>query len=442
MSDSLVTFGHTFQTKVIAGFVTDLVFLEQTYDIITADVFDTPARKWIVSVIKSYYPDYRACPTMEVFKIEVGKIQDEILKIAVVEQLRSVYESISATDMQFIKDKYIEFSKNQAVKNAILQSVDLLSDSNYDGIKDVITKAYHVGEDKDHGHIWKDDIDKRVSKSARQTIPTPWPIINQLMDGGLGPGEIGTIMAPSGAGKSYLLTNIGAYAAAKGKNIIHYTLELNEVYQSLRYDSYFLKVPPNEVKNHIPELQEKMKKVAGNIIVKYFSTKTASPSTLHSHLQKIIAFGFVPDLIIVDYGDLLKSDRKGDKNTYEEMGTIYEDLRRVASEAKLPLWTASQTNRSSINSEIIMADSVAESYKKIMVSDFVLTLSRTTEDKINNSARIHVTKNRFGMDGLTFPVLADFAKFIVDIYEGSSEEVESNNNIVKDMLKQRKSFQL
>ena len=132
--------------------------------------------------------------------------------------------------------------------------------------------------------------------------------------------------------------------------------------------------------------------------------------------------GKKPDLIIVDYADLL---RGAGKEIRLELGNIYEDLRGMAGEYEIPVWTASQANRSALEDDVIGAEKIAESYSKIMTADFVLSLSRKIEDKIAGTGRWHVIKNRFGPDGITFPSKMNMSNGQIDIYEESSVQGRS-----------------
>ena len=240
------------------------------------------------------------------------------------------------------------------------------------------------------------------------------------MDGGLGHGELGVIVAPAGIGKSWTLQAIGANALKEGKTIVHYTLELNENYVGLRYDSIFTGVTTSNIKYYKDDVQAKLSKLPGKLLIKYFPTKGASVQTLSSHLKQIEISGEKPDMVIVDYADILMP-----VGTFREkrhaLGTIYEDLRGLAGELELPIWTASQANRSALEEDVIGADKIAEDYSKIMTADFVMSMSRKVEDKIANTGRFHVIKNRFGIDGVTYPATINTNIGQVQIFEGSSQ---------------------
>lgn len=440
--DNLQKFGPIFQTKCIATLLVDKKFLEQIHDIVELDYFESESQRWIVQNIKEYYDKYRDIITLEVFKIQSDTIQSESFKASIIQNLKSVYKRLSDSDLEYIKEQFLSFCKNQKLKKAIIDSVDLLKVGEYEKIKHKVDDALKAGVERDLGHDYITGLEKRMSELSRETIKTNWQLIDELMHGGLGKGELGVIVAPSGAGKSWVLSKLGAEAMKVGKNVAHFTLELNEFYVGLRYDSIFSTIDFQSVREHKDKIKKIIEKINGKLKIKLFPTKTVSVHGLRSYLERLADLEFKPDVVIVDYADLLKSvatDRNS--NSYSEMGGIYEELRGMAGEFQIPIWTASQTNRTGNDDDIIEAGSVADSYRKIMTADFVMSVSRKRSDKLTNTARFHVMKNRFGADGLTFPAHMDTSNGDIRIYdENSSEGVEiqksmkSGKNIEKEHM--------
>jgi replicative DNA helicase len=262
------------------------------------------------------------------------------------------------------------------------------------------------------------------------------------MDGGLAGGELGIITACAGSGKSWVLAKMGAEAMKQGKNVLHYTLELNENYVGLRYDACFTGIDFQNIRNNIDIVKKKIAEVPGKLIIKYFPIKTVSAHSLKLHAERIQTLGTKIDLIIVDYADILRpsqSDRNS--NSYSEAGGIYEELRGVAGELQVPIWSASQSNRAAMDEDIIQANNISDSYRKIMTADFVISLSRKMSDKQANTARFHVIKNRFGPDGVTFPArmnagCGDIRIFAENSREGMGilNEMSQEENVVKKMI--------
>jgi len=417
MSDTFNIYGYSFQVKLIAALFKNKTFLQQICDILEPTFFESDANKWITTTVIDYFVEYKSSPTLEVMKVRVDSVDNEVLKTSIVDTLKEIVKNLDADDMEFVQNETIKFCKNQKLKGAIMDSVNLLQAGDYDGIKYKIDEAMKAGADRDLGHDYMVDIEDRFSETTRKTVPTGWNVIDDLMDGGLGPGELGVFVAPAGIGKSWALVNAAAAAVKSGKTVIQYTLELNGAYVGLRFDSVFTGIAAQNLKYYQDNIKETIKEIDGELVIKYYPTKTATVNTLKAHLDRCSIMGKKPDLIIVDYADLLRGHGK---EVRHELGNIYEDLRGLAGEYEIPVWTASQANRSALEDDVIGAEKIAESYSKIMTADFVLSLSRKIEDKIAGTGRWHVIKNRFGPDGITFPSKMNMSNGQIDIYEETS----------------------
>ena len=446
MTDKLSEYGHGFQVKVLAAMFTDRIFLQQISDIIQPDYFESEANSWILDVIISHFNQYKTPPSKDVFKVKVTELSDEgagaVLKTAILEQLKDVFRYMEADDLSFVKHEILNFCKNQEIKRAIMDSVSLLKQGSYDQIKTKIDTAMKAGADTNIGLDYRNDIAARYAEASRHTTTTGWDVIDDLMDGGLAHGELGVVMAPAGIGKSWLLINIGANALKAGKTVVHYTLELNENYVGQRYDSVLTGINAQQLKHHQETVETKMNSLTGNLIVKYYPTKSVSVMGLKAHLEKMIMLGQQPDLVVVDYADLLKINAKKDK--HEALEELYEELRGMAGEYSIPIWTASQAGRSALEEDVIEADKIASSYGKVMVADFLMSLSRKVEDKLSGTGRGHVIKNRFGPDGITLPSKINtnngqFQFFEPQTTQGkqTTQVMKTGENLVKQSLAQK-----
>ena len=119
--DTLVKYGQSYQSKVVASLITDVKFLEQVTEITKPAFFESQANQWIIQEVQDYFNEFRAVPTMEVFKIKVGEVEDKALKQTVIEQLKNVYTQVGADDLPYVKKEYLTFAKNQKVKDALLK---------------------------------------------------------------------------------------------------------------------------------------------------------------------------------------------------------------------------------------------------------------------------------------------------------------------------------
>lgn len=423
--DNLKKYGSGFQSKCIACLVTEQLFVERIFDILTPEYFESDANKWIVKTTMDYFVKYKSCPTIQVFSIESDKIKGDVLKAAVEEQLKNVYMNyVASPDLKFISEQFLEFCKNQKMKNAIISSTDYLKLGEYDNIRKAVDEALKAGMERNLGHEYLIDIEKRMSEMCRDTVKTHWEVIDQLLDGGLAKGELGFVVAPAGSGKSWLLTRLGAEAMKAGKNVVHITLELNENYVGLRYDSCFTGINFQDIRKNVEVVKEKIDKIPGKLFIKYFPIKTIASHTIKMHVERIqMLTNTKIDLIVVDYADLLRpAVAERNSNSYSEAGSVYEELRAVAGELQVPVWSASQAHRGAHEEDVIQAQNVADSYRKIMTGDFVISLSRKVEDKQGNTARIHVIKNRFGADGMTFPSYFDAGNGSIRVLDPGSAE--------------------
>jgi replicative DNA helicase len=420
--DTLSKYGQSFQTKVLSTLITDVRLLDTLNEIIHPKFFESESNKWILDEIVNYYNEFKKPPTLDVFKVELSKMDDKAFQKRIVDQLKLVFTQVGDSDLEYVKKEFSNFCINQNIKQAIVQSVDLLKAGSYDRIKELVDKAMKVGVDTEMGHDYVLDFMDRTEEINRNTVPTNWECINELMDGGLGPGELGVVVAPSGVGKTWVLCALGAAAVKAGLNVVHYSLELSEHYVGQRYDTVFTQIPSVDVKDKKEEVLDKIKRLKGKLLIKYFPPKGVSAKKVEAHIEKMIAAGNRPDLIIIDYADLLLSHSNKSDSTYGEQGGVYIELRGMSGELRIPIWTASQTNRSGIDSEVIEADKIADSYAKVMNADFIMSVSRKSKDKLNNTARFHIMKNRFGPDGITFPSKMDTNKGFIEVYDGNSSD--------------------
>lgn len=420
MSDKLSIYGTAFQVKVLSSLLTDLKFLQTSSDILNGDIFDSDSNKWLVNEIVDYFLKHKTVPTLDVLKIKINEIEDKVLQVAIIDTLREVWKHVESTDLDFVKEKCLDFCKNQVLKNAILESVNLLENQDYDGIKSLIDKSMSVGTERDIGHEYITSLEERLSASVRKVVPTGWDIIDEVMDGGLGAGELGVIVAPAGIGKTWMLQALGASGIQKGLTVVHYSLELNQTYVGLRYDTVFSGITTGNIKFYKEDVQKKIDQLKGELYVKYYPTRSATVQTINAHMKQLEIQSIKPDMVIVDYADIVKP-----LGTFREkrhsIGDNYERLRELAGEFEIPVWTASQANRSALEEEVIDATKVSEDYSKVMTSDFVMSISRKVEDKISNTARCHVIKNRFGVDGMTYPMMMNTNIGKIEIFESNTQ---------------------
>jgi|TARA_R100000479_G_scaffold34566_1_gene14988 replicative DNA helicase len=421
--NSINQYGSDFQIKVLSSLLTHKEFLTNIHDIISDEYFENQAQKWAIKEILKYYDKYHTTPSLEVLKVELQKVDNDVLQVSIKEQLKLAYVT-SDEDLEYVREEFTNFCKNQQLKKALMTSVDLLKAGDFDGIRTIVDNALKAGQDKNLGHEYNKNIEDRYRKNSRITIPTPWERINELLQGGLGNGDFGLIFGNPGGGKSWSLVALGGYAVRLGYNVVHYTLELGEDYVGRRYDSFFTKIPVTKINSFKEKVEETIPQLPGELVIKEFPTGRATMSTIESHLGKCADMGIKADLVIIDYVDLL-SGRKKTRERKDEIDDIYSSAKGLARQLNVPIWSVSQVNRAGAQDKIIEGDKAAGSYDKMMISDFAMSLSRKKEDKVNGTGRFHIMKNRYGMDGLTFSVNADTSTGHFEVFDyKDTEETE------------------
>ena len=252
---SLSQYGPHFQVKVLNSLLKNKKFTLNIRDVILPKYFENQAHQWIVKETLQYFEEYHSPPTLDFLKIEIKKIDNDILKTSVIDQLKEIFKIIN-DDQEYVESEFSSFCKNQALKTALVESVDLLNDGMFDDIRFKIDTALKAGQDKDIGHEYIKEVEARYKEEDRQVIPTPWSIINERLMGGLGGGDFGLIFGSRGGGKSWTMVALGAHAVKLGLNVVHYTLELSEGYVGKRYDSHFINEPVNTIHLHKEKINE------------------------------------------------------------------------------------------------------------------------------------------------------------------------------------------
>ena len=424
---TLVDYGAPFQVKTIGALLTRKEFVQNIYDILSDEHFPNPAHKWIINEILRYWNKYHTVISMDTLKVEVKKIDNDVLKTSIVEQIKEAYRH-SDDELQYVEEEFTAFCKNQQLKTALLNSVDLLNSGDYDSIRHLIDNALKAGQDRNIGHEYNKDIETRYREDYRPTIPTPWPMLNQLTQGGFGAGDLGIVFGNPGGGKSWMMVAMAAHAVKMGYNVVYYTLELGQDYVGKRFDCYFTGHSIEEVQHHRSEVESIVEGLAGKLIVKEYPPKAASVATLKAHLQKCIDADIKPDMVVIDYIDYLRPPSKKFTERKDEIDDMYVACKGLAKEFKVVVLSPSQVNRMGAKDDIIEGDKAAGSYDKIMVADFCLSLSRKKEDKVHGTGRVHVMKNRYGMDGMTYGAKIDTNNGHIELTEDLPTYEDSTSN--------------
>ncbi len=446
---SFSDYGEDFQERVIQALLTDFAWAEQMHEIIRVEYFELEHFQYLVKRYYDYYTKWSTFPTIAILanvlkdalKKDVG--YDDIILKKIVPLLKKVKKEPDLRDLPYVKEKALDFCKKQAMKEALYRSTELILENDYDEVLDIMKKALVAGEESSYGHDFEEDREARFTDTKRDPIPTGIPQLDQkdVLNGGLGRGELGIFVAAPSVGKSHWLVQVGAAALKAGFNVLHYSLEMGEAEVGRRYDGWFTGINNRDIITHRDEVnswyQENGNKL-GRLIIKEYPSSTVTTNTLRAHIGKLITKkNFYPDLVIVDYADEMCSVKKFDSAaSRHEFKAIYRDLRNLGREMspKFAVWSASQSNREGSSAEIVTGENMSESFRKLDVPDFVFTGAVRPDQKASGAIKGFTAKNRNGRDGEILPMFVNktTSRFEVITEEKFSELVVTEKDKEND----------
>lgn len=417
----------------------DKHFAENMLEVFDTQYFELNYLRFLADRYFGHARKYKVFPTLQLLvtiirdELKVGT--DIILRDQIVDYLQRMRSNPDPGDLLYVKEKALDFCRKQALKAALEVAVDQMQADKYEQIVEGIKKAVCVGTTPQLGHDFFADYEARFTRLQRNCVPTGLEELDRkdILAGGLGAGELGVVVAPTGVGKSHKLVFFGANALRKGIDVIHYTMELSEAAVGRRYDSNLCNIDSNDIIDSKDSVIGKYKDMKlGRLMIKEFPTNTATIYTLRSHIERLDLKGFRPGLVIIDYADIMRSTRQYDSLRHE-LKLIYEELRGFASEKQLPIWTASQSNKEGSQSDIVDLSNMAEAYGKAMVADVVLSISRRAHEKSKGSGRLYIAKNRAGRDGIVYPIRIDTARSMFEVVGGAGDVEEAQHDDEKSL---------
>jgi len=427
------------QLKLLSLIARDQAFISEHRDAISPSYFDFDTHVTLARLILDHYDHYKTLPTYTTFYAQVQDyIRDNRVDTRVGERMletSSLLYALDSEDVDFGKDKALEFARNQQLKTVLVDIVDMMQqggvkEENHEAIREKIGKALAVGENGLNGlglNFFEElpKIHHLVSSEGRynrgKTVKTLLPSLDDCLIGGIGAGQLGCIIAPPKRGKSTFLVNLGAAALHQKKNVVHVTFELNEADVALRYAARLTGTSMNDIimgrnrDEYFSKIDEFMK-FQNALRIKYERPNCATVGWIRNYLNKVTTVaGVKPDLVIVDYGDLIK--KKYETEIYISAGVVYQELIALAADFQVPVWTASQAGRQSMeaNHPVVGIADVAESWKKVADADVILSLNQSAEDKQQGKMMVYVAAVRRGSDEKRIYCNVDYAK--CHIYE-------------------------
>jgi replicative DNA helicase len=443
--------GNSFQIQLLNQIIIDKDFARSIIDVMDVNYFDNKYFKIITQMIKEYYSKYEHTPTFETLEqITKSELQQELASKIVLDTLNKIKEA-PIDGGSFVQDKALKFCKQQELQKAITKAQKVIDGGefeNYETVETVIREALQVGEREDGMSDVFSNLDDVLNEDFRHPIPMGIPSIDRLLKGGLAKGEIGVVLAPTGVGKSTLLTKISNHAFNLGYNVLQIFFEDNPKIIQRKHFTLWTKVHPDDMSNKKEEVMNKVQEIKdtmdNKLVLKKLPSDTMTMLQIKNQIRKMIADGIKIDMILLDYIDCVVPDKNlGDE--WKSEGSVMRAFEAMCHELNLVGWTATQGNRSSISSEVVTTDQMGGSIKKAQVGHVIISVAKTLQQKEMKLATIAITKSRIGDDGIVFEN-CKFDNGMLEIDTESSvtflgleeQKEEQNRQRVKDLMEKRK----
>jgi replicative DNA helicase len=400
--------GFSFQQSLLKAIIEDRKYGETIIEVLETKFFDNNSFRYIIENVKELYSSYGKIPNYEtvIQKIisESGNKDSNRIHIDTLEQIKN-----DENDVNFVKDRALNFCKQQNLKKE-LKSVNHIIDNgnfeDYHKIEQIIQKALQVGTDDNDVVDVFFDIDSALEKDFRLPIPTGIVGIDNLLKGGLGRGELGIILAPTGTGKTTILTKFANTAFNLDRNVLQIFFEDNRDNIRRKHFTIWTNVEPDDQPEYAEEVKEKVLEAQarskGVLRMIKMSSDDATISKIKSKIRKLISEGFKPDMLVLDYVDCVSSDKSIDGEEWKGEGSVMRSLESMTTEFDMAIWTATQGSRDSISSEIVTSDQMGGSIKKAQIAHVIISIAKTLEQKEHNLATLSLLKSRIGQDGIIF----------------------------------------
>lgn len=403
---------EVFQIKILKLMTQDITFYLTAKELIKPEYFTDKSLAWYFQEIIDHATDFEVLPDPSTLEHrlkkakENGRVDTRDMQ-HYMDILINFYNQDPIQNQEYIQRDTVEFCKAQATKKVFMKYGEKLSSATPDTYKQIIQemeKIIIIGDGTSDMGIkyfldFPENIRRREAERSKIRIPCGINSIDSHMNGGLRAGQIGVWLGTTNVGKSVVLPHCAKFAVINGFNVAYYTLELNEEDVCERFDASFSAVPVYELESRSKEVQDALhdaaKRYGDRLRIKYYPTGTATVNDIYLHIRHLQATGFKPDLIVVDHADLLKpSTNYG--NLYDDLGGTFKALRGLAGLLKIPVWTATQTNRAGYSQETADLDVMGDSFQKAQIADVVISINSTPELYANKILQLLVCKNRNG----------------------------------------------
>ena len=400
--------GSSFQLQLLNQIIVDKDFARSIIDVIEVNYFENKYFKLIMQMIKEYYSKYEHTPTYDTLEqITKSELQQELASKMVIDTIKKIKE-VPVEGGDFVQDKAMKFCKQQELQKVMNKAQKIIDGGefeNYDKVEQLVRTALQVGEREDGMTNVFSNLDEVLNEDYRHPIPMGISGIDKLLKGGLAKGEIGVVLAPTGVGKTTLMTKITNHAFNLGYNVLQIFFEDNPKIIQRKHIVLWTKVHPDELTLKKDEVMKRVTEIKttmpNQLILKKLPSDTMTMLQIKNQVRKMIADGIKIDMISLDYIDCVLPDRNlGDE--WKSEGSVMRAFEAMCHELNLVGWTATQGNRQSISSEVVTTDQMGGSIKKAQVGHVIISVAKTLQQKEMKLATIAITKSRIGDDGVVF----------------------------------------
>ena len=443
--------GNNFQIQLLNQIILDKDFSHSIIDVIENNYFENKYFKIIIQMIKEYYIKYDHTPSFDTLEqVAKSELQQETAVKVVLDTIKKI-KSAPIDGVDFVQEKALKFCKQQELQKVMKKAQKIIDGGefeNYDTLEELVRDALLVGSKDTSMLDVFSNLDQVLDEDYRHPIPMGIPGIDRLLKGGLAKGEIGVILAPTGVGKSTVLTKISNHAFNLGFNVLQIFFEDNPKVIQRKHFTLWTKIHPDELSEKKDEVMQKVKdikeKMPNELILKKLPSDTKTMLQIKNEIRKMIADGIKIDMVVVDYIDCIVPDKNlGDE--WKSEGSVMRGFEAMCHELNLVGWTATQGNRASISSEVVTTDQMGGSIKKAQVGHVIISVAKTLQQKEMNLATIAITKSRIGKDGVVFEN-CKFNNELLEIDTESSvtflgfeeQQEERKRDRVKELLEKRK----
>ena len=450
------------EQTVLKNLLTNEKYMRKVLPFIKPDYFEGVYRILFKEVGK-FVAKYNKLPSAESFKIELDqsdKLTDDQYNMAmdIVPQLFTKNES----DEQWLMDTTEKWCQDRAIYNAIMESISIIDGKhetlNKGALPDLLTKALGVGFDLTVGHDYIENVEDRYEFYHRDEDRIPFDIefFNKITKGGVPNKTLNIALAGTGVGKSLYMCHVAANALTDGRDVLYITMEMAEERIAERIDANLLNVPIDQLDKlskdmFTTKVADIARKTTGKLIIKEYPTGAAHSGHFRALLNELkLKRQFEPDIIFIDYLNICSSSRMkglgGAINTYSYVKAIAEELRGLAVEYDVPIFSATQTTRSGFSNSDVGLEDTSESFGLPATADLMFALISTEELEQKGEIMVKQLKNRYNDPTVhkRFVIGVDRSKMrLFDVEEDSQNLVDDTPVFDKtDTGKRFKDFKL